>query len=1187
MKEIIDKLSRGIIEYERPILEVSADSIEITMDVNGTKRAELFVRSGNAVPLKCVAYSTNECVKIINSHIVGLEGKIEYIIRTNYLEEDTVIMGSINIVSNGGEISVPYTINVEAESAETNIGKIKNMFHFANFVQTNYEEALQLFLSERFRQVFIERDLHLSSVYEGLMRNDNKSVALEQFLIATNKKKPVTLSLSEYEKHYSHPEETISDSVIVSKDNWGYINCVVECDCPFIKLSKTVLTSDDFAGSNYEFSYLVKPELLHDGLNYGQITIKTNNPATEDIKVSVVVDNTSEKSSEKAEYKRCQVAMEKCYLDFRMHKIDMNQWGTTMLGIIERMRAIDDDDYFPRLMQAQILISMRREADASWILENVAETLLEKRLQEPAFYCYYLYVRTLQKKEKEFTDEMKKKIWEIYDSGNNRWEILWLLLYMDDGLQGNYSLKLARIKEQFSVGMVSPVMYYEAAMVFCDQPAMLRVLNDFEIQVMNFAAKNRIVTVKLAAQFAELAMKERMPGKLTLNILKMLYKIYGDVTTLSSIVGILIRNGMTGPEYLYWYEEGINKELKIAGIYENYLYSAGDDYRKPLPHPVMLYFSYNTDVSNDRLAFLYASIIANKKERPSEYNTYLKQIERYAVLYMQAGKINRYLRVIYSDILSPEFITPELAEKLPDILCTHMIKCDSNNIKAVTVLHKELVDPITVPFINGVAYVRAYTDDVIYIFEDLNGNKFIDGVNYKIKKLFDMEDYLRMCYEISAQNIGLSMHFADEYVKYGKNAMKSVGILQLLIQMKEVREEYKRVIEKEIINYYTDNYDGDLLDDFLSMVDVSMMSAKLRKKVVELMIIRNHYNRAFGIIQEYGYMSIEPRRIMMFVSRAIEMSEYEEDELLLEMAAFAFDKGKYDEVVLDYLCRYYYGTTKEMVKIWEASNSFSFPSREIEERLLCQMLFSGTYLGRCIGNVYDSYYEKGPNEKIKRAYLISKAYDYFVYDKVVDAKIFEYIGKDISRDDECTDVCKLAYVRYYSNDSNIDKEIRDNAKKIIDYFCTRNIVFEFYKRYGAFFELPYMLEDKTIVEYRTSPGSKVYVNYVLETGNYEEKDYTVEEMRSVFPGVYIFETVLFYGESLVYYISEKKGNMRNITESHTLSETDRQFGASGSRYSVLNDIMVCQDMHEESTLADIAKNYYIDRMITEELFDIM
>jgi len=54
-----------------------------------------------------------------------------------------------------------------------------------------------------------------------------------------------------------------------------------------------------------------------------------------------------------------------------------------------------------------------------------------------------------------------------------------------------------------------------------------------------------------------------------------------------------------------------------------------------------------------------------------------------------------------------------------------------------------------------------------------------------------------------------------------------------------------------------------------------------------------------------------------------------------------------------------------------------------------------------------------------------------------------------------------------------------------------------------------------------------------------------------------------------------------------LSETDRQFGASGSRYSVLNDIMVCQDMHEESTLADIAKNYYIDRMITEELFDIM
>lgn len=79
------------------------------------------------------------------------------------------------------------------------------------------------------------------------------------------------------------------------------------------------------------------------------------------------------------------------------------------LAIIERMRAIDDTSYFIKLFQAQVEISKGRESESAWILESVAESLIEKKNDNIEMYCYYLYVRTLQKRDVGFTAEVIKK----------------------------------------------------------------------------------------------------------------------------------------------------------------------------------------------------------------------------------------------------------------------------------------------------------------------------------------------------------------------------------------------------------------------------------------------------------------------------------------------------------------------------------------------------------------------------------------------------------------------------------------------------------------------------------------------------------------------------------------------------------------------------------------------------------
>lgn len=88
---------------------------------------------------------------------------------------------------------------------------------------------------------------------------------------------------------------------------------------------------------------------------------------------------------------------------------------------------------------------------------------------------------------------MIKECYDKYDD----WRILWTLLFIDEELESNPSLKLLRMKEQFNRDCKSPVMYLEACRTFNQNPGLLRVLNNFEVNVLLFGAKNKFLEDKL------------------------------------------------------------------------------------------------------------------------------------------------------------------------------------------------------------------------------------------------------------------------------------------------------------------------------------------------------------------------------------------------------------------------------------------------------------------------------------------------------------------------------------------------------------------------------------------------------------------------------------------------------------------------------------------------------------------
>ena len=85
MKEYIDKLAIGSVEYEHPILGVSISEIEFDIISESVFSGEFRIYSENDLPLKGIVYSSHEAVRIINPTFYGREMVIKYEISSAYV----------------------------------------------------------------------------------------------------------------------------------------------------------------------------------------------------------------------------------------------------------------------------------------------------------------------------------------------------------------------------------------------------------------------------------------------------------------------------------------------------------------------------------------------------------------------------------------------------------------------------------------------------------------------------------------------------------------------------------------------------------------------------------------------------------------------------------------------------------------------------------------------------------------------------------------------------------------------------------------------------------------------------------------------------------------------------------------------------------------------------------------------
>lgn len=1187
MKQTIDRLIEGKFEYERGSVEFSCSRIELTLPMNAEYTGSFSVLSTPGKRTEGYLFSNDPRMRLFTDSFSGTGEEIGYAFSTKGLEEGSVVKGEIQVISNQGEYYLPYVVTIDHKELESSLGNIKNLFHFANLAKTNWEEAVTMFYSEDFVRLFTGNDVKYLKVYKGLSAYYKNEQNVEEFLLQLNKKQPTEYLPEKEIIVIEEPDRVVSEFIDITKNGWGYTSLSVVCNEEFITLAKNNITDNDFLGNYLRFEIVIDPSKLHEGNNFASIRF-FNSFTSFEVQVKVLRNVIAKTEvSKKIEYQRALLELMHYYEAFRLKEMSTDTWIAETGKTVDRLISINPDEAVAKMFKAQLLVTQNRTNEAKWILDQMENSLENMREQYDVKWAYFLYLTTLVNPEDSYIEQITGEVWNIFNRNSSDWRVAWLLLYLSEEYAASSSKKWLFITNFLSMGCVSPVMYFEAANLLLINPAFLNKLETVEIRILLYMQKRKLFNRELARQTAYLAGSGKYVGKGIEEILINSYEKYESEETLTALVNLLISKERTDIDSHKWYKLALEKDTRITGIYEYFMRSMDIHAINDLPRMVYLYFSYQCELDWVHTAYLYARVIENREKLEDVFIAYKEKIDSFAMNQVVEGHINRDLAAIYRFVLNENVLSKELAEKLSVLIFTHHITVDSDKVSKVVVYQSKENSEEIYPIEDKECYLPLYNKDFVILFEDNFSNRYTRSVNYDIEKLMVTGKMANMLLKYVNDNLSYDVYALECSNEMAEITEESGERYRRVLDSEYIDEEYKSGIRSRLIQYYYDNDRIRELDELLLSIEPDRINTAERKNVIRCMVIRGMYDRAMSWVMEYGMESLEPKDIVKLCSNLISRSDFVPSKEITSITAQCFFKGKYDETILTYLCKHFIGMTKDMRKLFTASINFDIDIYSLCENILIQMLYTGYFVSERM-DIFKKYLSLGGSSDVIKAFVAQSCFDFFVKEQLVESVIFDEVAKMWHRNEKLLTINRLAYVKFFSENKHLlNEEKRENVRRFLDILIAEGVYFSFFKEFIE----PGMEEinrftDKTFIEYKTDPGKRVMIHYIVERGEDSKGEYVTQEMPDMYGGVHTLPFVLFFGENLLYYITEEENGDEQLTESGSISKSDIGRNVATSRFDEINDIVIANTLQDYETCEDLLYEYHKREYIISKLFTI-
>lgn len=1177
----IGQIAAGRFNGTKPILAFSEETIDLSVIEGRSEAGSFVIESTNQIKICGIVYSTNPRMECLNPHFEGEKVRIRYQFNSKGLTEGDTCEGKFVIVCNQIEYSLSFCARITKLYAESSIGAVKSLSDFTRLAASNWDEAYHLFYNRNFLNTIPYDNVYERLTYEGFACARPSGQNMEEFLIGVNKKQPVSISVDKSEEIFMASKEPQSGCFTITKDNWGYTEIRLRTDCEFIKLSKPVLTLDDFIGKTYLYEYIIDASAMHAGRNFGRIYIDgVYQSFTIDITAGVRDDDGSISDiAVTKDIKECMVGIMELYTSFRLKRIVTGVWANETISILNHLHALVPDEHMYELMKAQAFIINRQRQEAKWILDDFKHSNPDKKAP---IWGYYLYLMTLLEREPSYVDNMTHEVELIFYENPDSVLLFWVLLFLRDQYFDDSAGKLKDIKYWVLRGCSSPYLYIEAYYLISQDPYLIKELSVFELRILSWAVKEKALTKELAGAIFEAVDLAGGFDNRVYELLTAAYEICPEAEYVGIICSYLIKGHKNDTCFHKWFELGIENKLRLTGLYESYLLTMDDRQISPVPKIIQMYFSFDNKLPYRKLAVLYNNIIAAKETEPEVYHKYRKAMGRFAMDQAQLRHIDDNLAVLYEDMLELGFINEELSAAFSDIIYNHKLIVFDKRIVRAIIYQNEMKEPQIVPVTDQCAYFELFSNDYVILFEDSRGYRYVKSISYRLQRLMDAEKYLDRCISLSPdrpQYIVSHFKHVRDYSDFTKDDLK---LFKPVFYSESFSDSYKAVMGYRILKYCQLHDYEDYVRPFLQSINFDTLQKDARKYLIDMLVSNRLYEKAYDMAMEYGIDMLAAASKVVLCENALKV-QHVDDDFMVQLAISAFKTGKYSDLVLKYLCENYTGPTDELINLWHAADKFSISSMKLDERILEQGIYTQIEPEK-ISDIFMEYYKRAGNEKLILAYISLVAHGYLHSGGCKADFIFDIIEKRFIGNRTLNDACQLALLKHFAEKTDITQAELEIEDTLLKYYIYNNMYFDFFARLDYRLLEKYFIYDKAFLQYESTPGTHVVLHYSRDE---DGEEFNSEDMVEMYDGIYVKTFVIFFGELIRYYITEEHDNSIEVKESNRLTCNNIPGDNDHSRYNLINEMIISDTLSDETTLKSNIDEYKRLDAATKQLFKLI
>lgn len=1171
MREKVMSLAQGKFTYEMPEIICSTECLKF--DVTEGGEATSVFRVSNAHKTKIKGFGAVDDFNFDFLPVFdGKENEITVKVFAANKKAGDILKGDIYIITDCGEYTLPYEIHVTGRCLENDSEPVHSYDEFVEIARKNFDGAVSLFYHDKFKSLYL-KEMGEKRLYQNLTYKNPKKQALEEFLVAHGDKKPVQFMVNKKQLSYEINGEDISGEIAVAKDSWGMIGIKLKSDSNLISLSKSILYAGDFKEDQAVVSFRIAAADVSPGIHRCRIVLENIYQKLEVVVRIRGMEGAAVRREERA--RKEQIArITQCHVQYMMNSSLKDQWLKMLEE--ERGQLISSDEGIERILDGYISFLAGDEKRMNKFLnavEGITPPASGESSDKVLRYLEILYICSRIRSEEEFSGEVCGEIMKYYTSGYRNWRLLVMLERL-----GYYKENSAGLLEELDVlwedGCYSPYMHLYRMMLILQDTALLKKLDARTMGALRFGLKHDLMTQEIVIAVSFLAARQKRFIPALMSLLEGCYEMFGNNDTLHSICALLIRSERLEDKYFKWFQLGVEKRLRITELFEYYMYTLGKEcFDEALP-VVMTYFQYENHLRDSVKVSFYASIVRNREEHPEYFQIYQNAIREFTLAQLYEHHISEELAVLYEAFLSAENIKDHIARELPFILFTHRIRCTNKNMEKVAVVHDEGVGEILYHLVNGEAYIQIGTPHYKIYFVDKNGFYHADTISYQLDKILNLDFLSENCYENGSEHPVLLLHVFSKALQAEDTGARDALLLHMMIRKKLPGVEYTYKALLALYGYYKEIGEDLLLEEVIEQIDFKYLEPERRSGILQTMIQHKMNDRAMEVMKRYEIMDCSRKLILLLLTWKLEEGEGKFDPYYMRLCYFLYCHGEKNKVTLDYLVNFFMGSTDRLLAIYQAAlKNETDISDGGTERLLGQALFVADSPAKYY-DIFLDYFEYGANRMLVKAFLGYTAYEYLVGRCELSEAVLEKIQKEgLSEDNH---IMILAMLRYYAG----KEEYTDAEREYIEYHLSRYVstgkIFTFMKEFVGKVEVPFAVEHADIIQLYSSHKGDIYI----ELWDGEEKKLT-QPMRQVFDDIYVYETLLFQGESLRYLIFA--GDMENPVQSGELEKREISKGDMAF-YEMVNEMIEARESGDTERYEALVERYQSRQKVAEKLF---